>query len=288
MTPRPWFESKRVAPAVRMVAAFLLVAAGLLAAAEPTSASILKTRRKRAQQPGTYRELALTIGSGFEFESDSEQSEYGYPFLVEYGFTEALKVTIEPNYASLQPKKGPWISGLGELETSLSWEFVTERRNRPALAAEGLVKWPTAAHAALGTGKTDYSVGVIVSKEFVNVDFDFDGVYTFVGKPPGLHFHNTAEASFAAEWHLSPVVDLEGEILANTGSGGGFRGRPGSIGGLAGGTAASESNGAEAEGTLGLAEHLNDHLKLEEGGVLKSDGSWQAVFAWEWDFGEGR
>ena len=50
------------------------------------------------------------------------------------------------------------------------------RRHRPGLAAEGIVKWPTAKHDEIGTGKTDYSLGAVVSKEFVHVDLDLEAI----------------------------------------------------------------------------------------------------------------
>lgn len=258
-----------------------LAAAILAALAAPAAAKILKTRR-----PGQYRALALNVGSGFEFESDSERSEYGFPFLVEYGVTKLLKVSVEPSYVLIRKKKGGSIDGLGDLETTLTYEFPTERRYRPGLALEGVVKWPTAHARELGTGETDYSIGAIVSKEFVPFDMDLNGVYTFVGSPPGVRLENTLGASLAIEWHLTPALDIEAEVVTAFGAGG-FRGQPGTLGGFAnlGGAVQGQS---ESEGTLGFAEHLSEWLKLEEGLILKSDGSWQAVAAWEYDFGGGR
>src|SRR5882672_4406586 len=231
--------------------------------------------------------LALTVGSGFEYATDSEQSEYGYPFLIDYGFSDKLKVTIEPSYVFLKSKAGGSVSGLGDLETTVESELVKERRYRPALTLEGIVKWPTARHAELGTGERDYTVGLLLDKEFVGWDADFNATYTFVGSPPGAHLQNTIEVALASEWHLTRTLSIVGEVVTTHGSGV-FRGQPGSISGIGGlPRVASEPFGNESEGTLGLAERLNHHLKLEEGGILKTDGSWQAVFGWEWDFGEG-
>ncbi len=265
--------------AARAGARVLLLASALLLAAAPASAKILKTRR-----PHQYKELTLTVGSGVEYESDGESTELGLPFLLEYGFTKMLKVSVEPSYVRV--RDGTTTSGPGDLETTVTWEFPTERRYRPGLALEEVSKWPTA-HAGLGTGRADHSLGVIVSKEFVAVDFDLNGVYTWIGSPPGVSLRNTFEASLAAEWHLTTVLDVEAEAVTSFGAGGHFSAQPGSIGGFAnlGGAAQGES---ESEGTLGLAEKLTKRLKLEQGVVLKSGGSWQAVAAWEWDFGEGR
>ena len=256
----------------------ILVLVCVVASAEPASAKIVKTKR--------FRELALVVGSGIEYQSDSDQTEYGYPFLVEYGPSDALKITLEPSYVSIRDKNaGRTTRGIGDLETTLTWEFLKERRNRPVLAVEGIVKWPTAKHDEIGTGKTDYSIGGLISKEFVHADLDLEALYTFVGSPAGVHLQNIFETSLAAEWHLSSFVDLEGEVVTSVGAGRGFRGQPGTIAGF-GGLAESEKGARESEGTLGLAEHLTDHLKLEQGIIYKSDGTWQAVAAWELDFAE--
>ena len=266
----------------RALVAWLLAVAAALLAAVPASAKILKTRR-----PDEYKELALTVGSGFEYETDGEESEYGFPFLMEYGLTSMLKVSVEPSYILIRKKNGGRIKGPGDLETTLTCEFPTERRYRPGLALATTVKWPTARRGDLGTGKADYSFGAIVSKEFVGFDLDLNGTYTFVGKPPGVDLQNTFEVSLAGEWHLTPTLDLEGEVVTAAGTRGRFRGRPGSLGSF-GNIGGPEQGQSESEGTLAFAEFLTKRLKLEEGAILKSGGSWQFVVAWEFDFGEGQ
>ncbi len=262
-----------------------IVAAALLVVAAPAGAKILKTKR-----PGQYKELTLTVGGGVEYETDSEESEYGFPFLVEYGLSDALKLSVEPSYVAIRSKPGQVgdnVSGLGDLETTVEYEFLPERRYRPGLTAEGIVKWPTAADPLIGTRKTDYSLGLIGSKEFVQFDLDLNAVYTFVGSPSGVPLQNTLELSLAAEWHLTPVLDIEAEAVTAAGAGGRFRGTPGTLGGF-GNLGGPEQGQSESEFTLGLAELLNRRLKLEEGMILKSDGSWQTVVGWEFDFGEGK
>ena len=266
----------------RALAGALLAACLVATSALPASARILKT--KRPTQQGT-RELELTIGSGFEYETDSEESEYGFPFLVEYGLTRQIKLSLEPSWVLVRRKLGGSLSGPGDFETTLTWEFPTERRYRPGLALEGVVKWPTARRGDLGTGETDYSIGGIVSKEFVGFDLDLNAVYTFIGSPPGVHLKDTFEASLASEWHVTPTLDIEGEAVTSLGAGGAFRSLPGTLGGFAN-IGGPEQGQNESEFTLGVAEHLNERFKIEQGLVLKSGGSVQTVLAWEWAFGE--
>ncbi len=254
----------------------------LVASAAPSSARILKTRR-----PGQLAgPLQLTVGSGFEYETDAEESEYGFPFLTEYGFTNAIKLSVEPSFVLVRKKRGGSISGPGDLETTLTWEFPTERRHRPGFALEGTVKWPTARRGDLGTGERDLALGAILSKELVRFDLDLNAVYTRIGDPPGVSLQNVFELSLATEYHLRPSLDLLAEVVTASGAGG-RRGSPGSIGSF-GNIGGPEQGQSETEATLGLARKFNDLLKVELGAVIKSGPSFQTVLAWEWDFGGGQ
>jgi hypothetical protein len=270
----------------RRCRALATLVAGVLAIAlaePPADAKILKTRR-----PGEHGPLALVLGSGFEYETDPEESEYGFPFLVEYGFMKYSKVSVEPSVVLVRSKPGSAsrsVSGAGDLETTLTLELPTERRYRPGLSFEYTVKWPTAKAPVLGTGETDHSLGMILSKEFVPFDLDAEALYTWTGSPPGVQLDNTLELSLAMEWRLTHTFDFEGEAVTALGTGGRFH-ATGTLGGFAN-IGGPEQGQNESEFTAGLAAHLTDFLKLEQGLVFKSDGSFQFVFAWEYDF-EGR
>ncbi len=241
----------------------------ILAAAMPASARILKTR----PSPGTApRTLPLTIGSGFEYDSDGEQSELGLPFLLEYSPLAKLTLALEPSYTSIHTKAGGALSGFGDLETAATVGIVPERRNRPETSMIAAVKWPTAANREVGTGYADYTVGALASKSYVQADVELSVSYTLVGHPAGVRGSNSHEVSLAIERDLTPRLDLLGELV--TGGGGAF--------------GASTPGGRESEGTLGLAYQLTERLNLEQGVVFKSDGTWQLVFAWQWEFGDTR
>src|SRR5712671_890365 len=138
---------------------YAAVVVTVLGAASEAPAKILKTKRQTQNQ---YKEFPLTIGSGFEYEGDSEEKTYDFPFLVEYIAFERLTLTVEPDYVVIHSADSGSLSGFGDLETSVVYEFVSERRSRPSLAAEALVKWP-ARNDSLTTGEIDYSVGGIIS-----------------------------------------------------------------------------------------------------------------------------
>ena len=68
----------------------LLLALGVVASARPgfAQSTIYKTRKSASSTWSTV--LPLTIGSGFEFETNKDQTEWGFPILIQYNFTEWL------------------------------------------------------------------------------------------------------------------------------------------------------------------------------------------------------
>ena len=159
----------------------------------------------------------------------------------------------------LRKKAGGSTSAPGDLETAFTLELPTERRYRPGFGLEA----------------------VIVSKEFVRFDLDFNASYTFIGSPAGVPLQNVIELSLASEYHLTPTLDLEAEIV--TASGAGTRKHAITFGSFAN-IGGPEQGERETEGTIGLAEKMNEYLKFEEGVVVKSGNSYQILFAWEFDF----
>ena len=261
----------------------MLVALIWMMCPAPASARILRTR----PAGGDRRPLALLLGSGLEFETDGEETAYGFPFLAEYELTRRFKLGVEPSWILVRKKAGGQVSSPGDLETRLTAELIAQRRSRPGFSVESVVKWPTAHRPDLGTGRADYSFGAILSKEFVRFDLDANALYTIVGKPAGLTLNDTFEASVASEWHVGRDTDIEIEFVTAMGAGGRLHSRASSVGGF-GNIGGPEQGHSESEFTLGIAEHLNPHLKLEQGGTLKSGGSWQFLLAWEYDFAGGR
>jgi len=263
----------------RCCAAFViwsfLVAAGVLSVCS-SSARILRTRQTPSERWDPW--MPITIGSNIEIETDNEQSQYEFPMFLEYNFSQTLKLSLEPNVVHISPKvkDGRTVTGIGDLETSLEYEFLRERRYRPALTAEGLIRWPTASDPEIGDPGIDYSFGLIASKDLVFVDIDLRALYTFVSD---RQEQDSFEVSLAAQWHLNRFFDIEAEVAHSFGTGG-IQGQPGSVsGGRLGRTGADLT-----EGTVGVAWHVTKRVKIEQGAVFGSDGTWQIVFAWEFSF----
>ena len=255
----------------------LFIAAAVLATALPVSARITKSRSSASTpatpgaEPSIWAPIySLVIGSGVEYQRDREQTEYGFPILLEYNFTERLKLTIEPTFGRIVGRTPDVrsVSGMGDLETSVDYEFVRERRYRPALSVEGKVKWPTASDPDLGESGRDYTLGLIASKDLVFMDVDLNVLYTRSGH---REREDSVEVSLAAEYHVTHDLGLIAEVSNVS--------RVGRI--LDTGNAGRH----ETEATVGLSWSVSRYLKFEGGVVFKEHGVREAVFAWEWSFG---
>jgi len=243
----------------------------------PAGARLLRTGPTPLEQWNPL--VALTIGSSIEHERSSDQSQVEFPFFVEYNFTPELKATIEPSAVYLDPRERGESDaiGLGDLETELDYEFIRERRYRPALTAVGIVRWPTATASSIGDPGRDYSIGLVASKDLVFVDLDLRLLYTFVGDSQS---DDLLELSLAGEWHMNYLFDLEAEVVHSFGGATSGAGRRVGSGGLI-----REAQAEATEGTVGLAWHVSKRLKVEHGAVFSSDGTWRVVLAWEFSFG---
>jgi Putative MetA-pathway of phenol degradation len=247
-----------------------------LCLAGPAAARVVKSKK-----PAT-KARELIVGSRLEFEA----SDFDAPVLVEWSPSKRLQLIAEPSYAKVQLDNGSTARGFKDLELSGVYEFLPQRRNRPSLALELDLKLPTSSNRQLGTGKSDVGIGLIAVRDFVHWDFEAAGVYTFVGSPTGQKLSNVYEISLSGERHLGRRLDVYGEIVGSGGGAFGGNARNGfGLGGLQ--AAVAEGGGTEGEFTLGVAEHLTQHLKLEQGLTYKSDGTALAILGWEYNFAAG-
>ncbi len=256
--------------------ALFLAGGMLLLRASPAAARILTTRSTN----DTYQEHDVVVGSGVEVNADSG----ALPFLIEWSPYEWMKLSLEPAFVATQTSSGAWSSGLADADASIILEGITERRWRPSVGLELDAKIPLSRNREISRGKPDFTLGLVVSKEIIWFDVEAGLNYPFVGRTRGQRDPDVLQGSLAAEWHVSRIVDIEGEFVASSGvvhdTGAGF-------GGFRRGTSQSQG-GSSLEGTVGIAEHLSRHLKLEQGFTDGVDGSWQVVAAWEYDFGRDR
>ena len=83
-------HTQQLAPAIRRG---LLILVGVVVIVQPVSAGMLATRPAASQ--GWSPLTPFSVGGGFEYETDSEQSQYDFPLLMEY--------SVSPSFAGLPP-----------------------------------------------------------------------------------------------------------------------------------------------------------------------------------------
>ena len=250
---------ERVAPVVRWS---LLIVSGLffttgLAFAQ---SSVFHTRKSASAEI-----LPLVLGGGLEFETDSNQTQYDVPFLLQYSFTETFQATIETALTHIDSNSEDvrTVTGADDIETSLEYEFLRERRYRPSLTVFGGMRWPTSTDADIGAPGRDYSIGLIAAKEFDFFEVDLNAIYTVSGDPEQ---QDILELPFAVQYPVNHYFDLVAEILPTLDMGGGG------------------DSSTPTEFTLGGVLRSSPFLTLEAGAVIRDDGTWQLLFGFEYSF----
>jgi len=154
----------------------VLLNAGAALASQP-----LETETARLPAAGSF-----VMESTAEYQSSDEGTESALPFAFEYGLTDRLELLVEPvAYTRISPKGAPGASGIGDIETTLTYRFHDESEHAPALAMALEVKIPTAHDELIGTGKTDYAGYLIASKRVGRTDLHFNLSYAAVGQANG-------------------------------------------------------------------------------------------------------
>lgn len=232
--------------------------AGACMAAMPVNARITRSRPAPSE---TWSGLTpITFGSSVEYESNDDGSEMHLPGFFEYNFTETLRINAEIEFARINSDvdpEAPRAEGLGDLETTVDYEFLRERRYRPALTASAFVRLPTATDEDVGEPGTDYGLAITASKDFIYFDLDLEVRHAFT---TSAELGDVTEIALSGESRLTRRFDLIAEFVE---------------------VLADEN---ESEATLGMACHPNKFLTLETGVTRKNDGTNQFVLAWEYNF----
>ncbi|MEO8295261.1 MAG: hypothetical protein ABI613_07070 [Gemmatimonadota bacterium] len=211
----------------------------------------------------------LEVSGNFEYQFSSDGREAALPFALEYGFSDRLEFLIEPvAYTSIRPKVGSRATGVGDLETTLTYLLHRETGGSPAIAFAGEVKFPTAHNTLIGTGKSDFAGYLIASRMFGRLDTHANLGFTVVGKPAGSQLKNIFNFALGGELQMSPRTSLFGEVLANTASASGGEPAPGAPTG-----AVAEAPAGEIVGTVGIANYIMPWLRLSGGMSVDNNGA---------------
>lgn len=206
-----------------------------------------------------------SVGSAGEFQTSVDGTESALPVVFEYGLMTNLELLVEPvAYTTIRPDTGPAATGLGDVESTLTWRFGQEHGHAPAMATAFEVKVPTATNEQIGTGKTDFAGYFIMSKRFGKVDTHYNVSYTVIGAPSGVEVNNIYGAAFAAVGHVNERMQIFGEIYGNSSATPGIE--TADTGGVATGGegtgVSAELTGSSIVASFGVAGNVRSNVAL--------------------------
>ena len=250
----------------------LLVTGALLTAAcSSVLADLsLETETARVLKPGQFE-----CGSAFEFQTAFDGKEYAVPQFFEFGVLPHVELLIEPvALVVIRPTPGQGATDIGDLETTLTYLVLDEKKYIPAIALGGEIKFPTATNFAVGSGEYDYRIYGILSKRIKDVEIHFNLGYNIIGSPPGVATKNPLDYELAVEWFVNPRFDLFAEVNRTESAVG--RSGKGPSPAVEAGLTTPEVAPRETVGTVGARFHVSPHLDVF--GTVSYDNSDAKLF----------
>ena len=202
----------------RLTPHFLAAVVILVAPASLLRADLsLETETARLLAPGKFE-----FSTALEIQHSRTGQEFAVPMALEIGLFKRLELLIEPVvFTAIVPssKAEPKATGIGDIETTLTFLVLEEKAWLPAMAVAAEIKIPTARDQVIGTGETDYTGYFILSKRIGKLDISGNLAYTVLGKPKGITLHNIYSWAVSLDYQLTEKFDLLAEVLGNTPSG---------------------------------------------------------------------
>ena len=241
-------------------------------------AQVLETEESKPLLPRQFE-----IGTGLEFQTAKEGRETALPFAIEYGITKKFTLLIEPvAFTNIHPKVGRRTTGIGDLELTLFYQLVSEKKYLPSISVSGEIKIPTSRDTLIGTGKTDFTTYLIGSKNLGKFFTSVNLSYTFVGKPANVIASNLFNYALGTIYSVSSKSILFAEVYGNTSAFG--KEVPEGITTIVSGKS-QELSGGETVGAIGYGYHLKKNLLISLG--ISYDNNKATLFrpGIEWKFG---
>jgi hypothetical protein len=227
----------------------------------------METETARILAPGHFE-----ISTAFEFQTDPSGKELALPMAIEVGVYRHLELLVEPvPITSIRPKGAEAATGAGDLETTLTYLIVEEKKWVPAMALAGEIKFPTAGSNQIGSGEYDYRIYAVASKRFGPMDVHVNLGYNIIGSPPGADTKNPIDVEAGVEWFVHPKFSLFAEfnyLGSSIGSAVAAEGGPAVARVPAppdpgdGGAGTPEIAGEEIVGTIGLRVHATHDMDV--------------------------
>jgi hypothetical protein len=122
--------------------------------------------------------------------------------------TQGAVVVVDGAPQAVDGGGGGSVSGLGDIVLKGKYAALTQQGRLPYVDLVCRLKLPTA-HEDLGTGEADVGFGTEVSYRFAKKYFAMaDVMYTLIGDPPDVNYHNRFAWDLGAGWQPRPAWTL--------------------------------------------------------------------------------
>ncbi|MEO7672824.1 MAG: transporter [Pyrinomonadaceae bacterium] len=163
------------------------------------------------QKPGV---LQIEYGYDGNFRADEFRSQQTAPLTVRFAPNERLLFDFNiDTVISEKNEMGRRETGVGDTRVGVQILAVKDTERHPALAFAFYAKLPTASSEKnLGTGRTDYRIVALLSKNFGKTDIDFNAAYLNVGREFGNRRVSGGQAAFSVSRGFKNNFGIIGEI----------------------------------------------------------------------------
>lgn len=163
-------------------------------------------------------EFAISTGTVFTTDKHGDK-EIDINTDLGYGITDRFEITADFPYVFTDPHNARNREGIGDIAVRLEYMFLEERGNIPAMSLDTTIKFESGDEdKGLGSGDTDYTFFLQLSKSFDPITVHFNFGYTLVGEHDDEILDNVFGYNFAAEYELMDRLTLVGEFLGETNS----------------------------------------------------------------------
>jgi len=160
-----------------------------------------------AAQIGKQGEIG--ISQSYEYAKAKDGKSGGTLTQFEYGLSDRAEILIEPFfYVWEHPDGESKVDGLGDLEITPSYEFVTEDNGMPAMLAAFKLKVPTGSKDAGGSGKFDYMPYIILGQHYAGWTFNVNLGVNIVTPTDGGKYEKVATWAVETEREIMPNLTL--------------------------------------------------------------------------------
>ena len=158
----------------------------------------------------------LTVDTGGQLDSEPDGKAWTFETGIQYQVSGRLQLLAEAVLFERQEPDGlESVSGIGDMDLTMSWLAFPDRDPLPAVVLGAKVKLPTAGDE-IGTGKADYSALLVLAKETGELELNLETEYATFGSPSDEDLKEQFIYTFTAEYGLSDFLAAYVELFGNS------------------------------------------------------------------------